>query len=224
MIAVKVGGPRRSARAPKPDRVRAVDVRLVVDRSRPMNWMFGTLNFRNPLIQAVYRVPKRRQPALAAQISDPGDLVVGAVEEDLQLLAGERALARVLLVLLVMAGAVPVVHDLAGVRAKCLLTDGVPAVAGVGEVVAEQPQAVLVGADGQATQVVLRTEVAEELVDVTDRPRPRHLVAVPDEPGNHTCPAVDGRERQVPGQLLVPPPGQHVVEDLISTVARGDPA
>ena len=113
-----------------------------------------------------HRVPERRQPALPAQRADAFDLVVGAVEEDLQLLAGERALLRVLLVVLVVPGGVPLVDDLDRVGAEGVLADRVPPVAGVGEVVAEQLERVLVGPDCGASEVVLAAQVAEELVDV----------------------------------------------------------
>ncbi|WP_308258977.1 hypothetical protein [Pseudonocardia sp. H11422] len=66
--------------------------------------------------------------------------------------------------------------------------------------------------------MALSSEITEELIDVTHRPCPRHLVAVIKEPRNHACPGVDRRERQVPRQLLVPPPRQHVRQDLIGAI------
>jgi hypothetical protein len=52
-IAEKIGGPSRPLPGPVPEAVRAVDVRLVRDPSRPVNRFFGSLDLRNPRIEAV---------------------------------------------------------------------------------------------------------------------------------------------------------------------------
>ena len=67
------------------------------------------------------RVAERRQPALAAPAADPGDLLVGVVEEGLQLVPGERALARVGLVVLDVHRGVPLVDHLDRMGAEPLL-------------------------------------------------------------------------------------------------------
>ena len=66
--------------------------------------------------------------------------------------------------------------------------------------------------------MVLAAQVAEELVDVGGGPGPRHLVAVLEEPGHQPGPGVDGGQREVAGQLLVPPAVEHVLDDLVGPV------
>jgi hypothetical protein len=64
----------------------------------------------------------------------------------LQLVEGERALDRVILGLLDVDGGVPFVRDLDRVGAEPVLALAGPAVGGVGEVEAQQPDRLLVTA------------------------------------------------------------------------------
>jgi hypothetical protein len=118
------------------------------------------------------------QPALAPGRTDPGDLVVGVVEEGLQLIQGERALDRVALGLLDVHGGVPLVHHLDRVGAEPRFALAGPAVGGVGQVDAQQPDRFLVAAQGGAAQSADRAQIAEPLVQQRRAPGPWERVRV----------------------------------------------
>ena len=59
-----------------------------------------------------------------------------------------------------------------------------------------------------------RAQITEVLLHVRRRPPPRELVDVRDEPAHVAGPLLNRGELQVPRQLLVPPPLQHLLHDL----------
>ena len=67
------------------------------------------------------RVAERAQPPLAARAADPGDLLIGVIEQALQLINGERPPGRVALGVLGVHGDVPLVAHLDRVRPEPLL-------------------------------------------------------------------------------------------------------
>lgn len=154
------------------------------------------------------------QPALFSGVRDNGDLVVGMVEEVLQLLFGERALLGILFVVLDVSGGVPREEHLRWVRAESLLAYSVPAVVGIGDVGAEQPKAVLIAADCGLAAALDTPEVGEEFLDDGRCPRPGVLIGVGDEPPNQADTAVDGVVVEVAAQLLVAPAVQHFLDGL----------
>ena len=59
-----------------------------------------------------------------------------------------------------------------------------------------------------------RAEVTEILLDMLRCPVPGELVHMVDEPADTCDSLVDRVELEVPGELLVAPPGQHVLKRL----------
>lgn len=159
-----------------------------------------------------------RPDDLCGQADGPGDLIVGTVEEVLQFLPGERPLVRCLLVLLGVPRGIPLEAHLGRVSSKQPFAQRIPPVSGVDEVPAEHPDGVLVRPHRGLPQVVLGSQIAEELVDMLHRPPPRHLVAVRHESTDQTFAAIDGGWREIPGQLLPAPTREHLFQDLICRV------
>jgi hypothetical protein len=85
------------------------------------------------------RVPVRRERTLALGPDRPLHLLIGVVEEPLQLVPGERACLRIALVVVEMRDRVPLVADRHRVGAEQLLALHRPAVAAISEILAEQP-------------------------------------------------------------------------------------
>jgi hypothetical protein len=161
------------------------------------------------------RVAEGRQPPLASGRPDLADLVIGVVEERLQLVPGERPLARVTLGVLDVHRGIPLVHDLRRVGAEPGLALGRPAVGRVGGVLAEQPDRQLVAAQRGAAQAAHRPQVGHPVIDQLRRPRPRERIGMGGERADDLLPALHRGERQPPGQLLVPPAVQHRGERLL---------
>ena len=157
------------------------------------------------------RVPVGGQCALAFRPHRTVDLLVGVVEEPLQLLAGERAGLRIALVVVEMRDRVPLVADRHRMHPwpELLLTHRSPAVAGVAEVLAEQPQIGLVAADRRRRQMRLRHQRLRPLVDMPRQPTPRVLVGELDEPAHQPLPRRDGVFPQPARRLLGTPAAQH---------------
>ena len=112
-----------------------------------------------------------RQPTLACRSGDHRDLVVGVVEEVLQLVLGERSLGWRLFVVLYVRGRVPLEEDLGRVGAESLLAHTVLAIVGMADVGAEHPQLVLITADRRLPAARHRAQVTEELLDHRRGPR-----------------------------------------------------
>jgi hypothetical protein len=111
-------------------------------------------------------VPERRQPSLAASAEDAGDLLIGAIEQGDQLLAGERPLARVGLGIGIgdVYGGVPLVHHLDWMRAEPLLALGRPLIGRIDEIGAERVHGLLVVAQCRALQIADRPQITQPLV------------------------------------------------------------
>jgi hypothetical protein len=105
-------------------------------------------------------VAERRQPALAAGVPRSGDLVVGLVEQPLQLRFGERPADRVAFIVAAVAGGVPGETDLDGVAAEPPLALVDPAVAAIRQISEKRPDCAFVAADGRADPLVLVAQVA----------------------------------------------------------------
>lgn len=79
----------------------------------------------------------------------------------------------------------------------------VPAVVWVGDVRAEQAEAVLIAADRGLAAALDAAEICDEFLDDGRCPRPGELVGVRDEPTNQADSAVDGVVVEVAAQLLL---------------------
>ena len=128
-------------------------------------------------------VPIGGQSALALSLDRALDLVVGVVQELLQLLAGERSRLRIALVVVEMGDGVPLVADRHRVlaRPELGLACGDPAVSTVAEVLAEQAQIRLVAPNRRRRQVLLPGQRLCPLLNVRRPPPPRVLVGERDE-------------------------------------------
>ncbi|MEV4895111.1 hypothetical protein AB0K48_37610, partial [Nonomuraea sp. NPDC055795] len=120
-------------------------------------------------------VPEGRQPALAAAVSRLGHLLVGIVEEALQLIDGEGPLLRSGLDLLNVGCGVALVDDLDRVCAEAFLADRHPVVGGVDHVLAERAQCILVGPQCRVLAAVDRPQVTEPFIGVLGRPDTRRM-------------------------------------------------
>ena len=100
------------------------------------------------------RVPVGGQRPLALRAHGPVDLVVGVIQERLQLLAGERPRFRAALIPVEVGDRVPLVADRhrVGTRPELVLAGGTPAIPAITEVLAEQPQVRLVAPDRRRSQ------------------------------------------------------------------------
>jgi hypothetical protein len=157
------------------------------------------------------RVPVGRQRALAFRAHRALDLLVGVVEEPLQLLTGERSRFGIALIVVQVGDRVPLVADRHRMhpRPELLLAHSDPAVTGVAQVFAEQPQVGLVAADRRGRQMRLGHQRQGPLVHVPGQPLPRVLVGEPDEPAHQPLPRRDGVLAQPARRLLGPPAAQH---------------
>ena len=153
------------------------------------------------------RVPVGRQRALALAPRRALDLLVGVVQEPLQLLAGERPRLRAALVVVQVRDRVPLMADRHRVppRAERLLARRRPAVPCVHQELGELPQRALVGADRRRRQVLLGRQVQRPLVHVPRRPRPRVLASELAEPPHQPLPVRDRVLPQPPRRLLGTP-------------------
>jgi hypothetical protein len=70
----------------------------------------------------------------------------------------------------------------------------------------------LVGADGRERQVQDRAFMGEELIGITDRPVPGKMPGVVGEPADQALTSPDRAGREIPGQLLLFPAREHVLE------------
>ena len=100
-------------------------------------------------------------------------------------------------------------------RAEPLLADPVPAIVRIGNVRSEPAKGRLVGADGRVAQLVDRAQIPEILLDMGRRPVPGKLVHMIHEPPNAGDALIDRVELKVPGQLLVAPAREHVLQRLL---------
>ena len=147
----------------------------------------------------------------------PLDLLVGVIKESLQLAAGERPCLRAALVVVQVRDGVPLVADRHGVhaRAERLLACRRPAITGVAQVLAEQPQLGLVAADRRRSQVTLAGQRQRPVLDVPRSPVPRVLVREGDERTDQPLPRRDRGVPQPAGLLLRPPPVQHRLDHRV---------
>jgi hypothetical protein len=67
-------------------------------------------------------------------------------------------------------------------------------------------------------RVLHAAQIPEELIHVDRRPLPRILIRGLLEPRHQPLPAFDSAKRQIPAQLLIPPPGEHLGEHDILRV------
>lgn len=164
-----------------------------------------------------------RQPALAAPVAGRGHLLVGVVEEVLQLIDGEGPLLGPGLDFLDMGRGVALMHDLDRMRAEALLADLCPAVGRIDDVLAEGTQCVLVGAQRRVRAAVHRAQVGEPFVGVLGRPLPRECLGMPEKDAKAAGPFVDRREGEIPGRLLIAPAVHHRFEHLLLGVQQCHP-
>ena len=163
------------------------------------------------------RIPVGRQRALPLAPRRAFDLLVGVVQEPLQLLAGERPRLRASLVVVQVRDRVPLMADRHRVLpgAERLLARFRPAVPCVHQELGELPQRALVSADRRRRQVLLGRQVQRPLVHVPRRPRPRVLAGELAEPPYQPLPVRDRVLPQPPRRLLGTPPRQHRLEHRV---------
>ena len=139
------------------------------------------------------------------------DLLVGVVEEPLQLLPGERARFGIALVVVEVRDGVPLVHDRDRMHLRPELPPARrnPPVAAVTQVAVEQPQAALVAADRGRRQVLLGAQRQRPLVHMRRCPVPRVLVGELAEPTHQPLPRPDRILPQTARRLLRSPALQH---------------
>lgn len=159
-------------------------------------------------------VPHSRQHALTALRADLLYPTVGAVEQSLHFVVGQRAPAGPALEVADVHHRVPLVQDLHRDLPEPLLTRAEPAVARIGDVAAEQPQRQLV-ATGSRHRHRLRTGVqaGKERLRLGRLPLPRVLIRELGEPPNQRQTWPDRARPQEPRALLLLPPSQHRRED-----------
>src|SRR5680860_796972 len=93
------------------------------------------------------RIPVGGHSTLSSGAGGPFDLIVGIVQESLQLLARERSRLRAAFVVVQVRDRVPLVTDRHRELAASILTRAHPAVAGIGQILAEQAQISLIATD-----------------------------------------------------------------------------
>lgn len=158
------------------------------------------------------RVAVGRLPTLLAGGLDEFDLVVGAVEELLELFFAEGALGRPAFEFLHVRCGVPLVVDLGRMGTKALFADPVPAIIGVGDIGREVTQCGLVGAQSRVTQVSDQAQSPEILLDMGRRPMPRKFIHMIHEPADVPDALVNRVELEVSRELLVAPAIKHLIE------------
>ena len=154
------------------------------------------------------RVTERGQPALARRRRRPLDVIVGGVQERLQLGPGQRAPLRPALVLGRVHGGVALVAHLDRPGADLLLALRDPAVPRVAHVPEEDRQRALIRADRRMRPPARR----DPLFHLRGRPLPRPGAGERGEPAHQPDPALDQRPAQPPRRLLAAPALQHRLE------------
>jgi hypothetical protein len=124
------------------------------------------------------RVPVGGQRPLPLRMHGAVHLVIGVVQEPLQLFPGERPRFRVPLVTVKVRDRVPLMTDRHRMRpvTEFPLAGSCPPVAAVAQVLAEQPQVHLVAANRRRGQAPLAHQRLRPLIDVRRPPAPRVLV------------------------------------------------
>lgn len=77
------------------------------------------------------------------------------------------------------------------------------------------PQRRLMGTERRVRDTAYRSLVSEVLIDQRRRPTPRILVDRLLEPPNEADPLINRRDLQIPRQLLIPPPREHLLDRLL---------
>ena len=77
------------------------------------------------------------------------------------------------------------------------------------------PQRRLMGTQRRMRDTTYRSLVSEVLIDQRRRPTPRILVDRLQEPPNEADPLINRRDLQIPRQLLIPPPCEHLLDRLL---------
>lgn len=163
------------------------------------------------------------QRPLAAPANGPLDLIVGVVQEQLDLLTRHRAPLGPALVVDQVREGVPLVTHLDWVDAETGLTLGGPLVVRRGDVVAEQPQRGLIATDGRLRTLQLRRQVHRPLIDMRGCPLPRVLACEVSETPDDLLPIVDRLGLKAPAAtLLARPPLQHRIEDRVLGMQQRD--
>src|SRR6476661_8855870 len=131
-----------------------------------------------PLSAATTRTRARSTPAVLVASA----LLVGVVQEPLQLIPRERPGLTVALVLVQVRNRVPLVTDRHRKRAERLLARPDPAIPTIGQILAEQPRIGLIAADRRRREMVLGGQRQRPLIHVRRTPLPRKLVGECQEP------------------------------------------
>ena len=135
-------------------------------------------------------------------------MIIGGIEERLQLGPGQRAAPRAALIAGHMHRGVPLVHDLHRAGTDLLLALRHPAVPRITRIRQEQRHRSLIRADGRVRPSAFR----DPRLDLPGRPLPREPAREYAEPADYPFPPVDQRPGQAPGGLLAPPALQHRLE------------
>ena len=131
------------------------------------------------------RVAEHRLPALLSARASMVGAIVGVVEEGLYLFPRQWPDRRACLVIAGVDRGVPLMADLHRMSAEQFLASLDPAVAAVGQVVAEQRDRVLIRADRAVrARLVAGDQLGRPLLDIGGRPLPRQAPAEHGEPAH----------------------------------------
>src|SRR5207244_1421662 len=105
--------------------------------------------------------------------SDRAHPSVGMVEERLQLVAGEGAVARPAFEIGSVGDGVPLMADLGRHRPEAVLAFGQPPIAGIADIVLKEPEGDVVKADRGMCEASLADDRRRPLLDILGGPLPR---------------------------------------------------
>jgi hypothetical protein len=155
-------------------------------------------------------------PALLGPGPDGHDVVVGRVEERLELDPSQRTPSGPSLVLGGVHRHVLGPTDLARDRAELGQARRCPAIGGVASEVAECADGELVAADRRMGQLLVRAQFADPVLEVPGQPLPWPDLSMLAEPAHQALAGVDGVLVEGSRQLLITPALQHRLECFAS--------
>ena len=174
------------------------------------------------------RIPVSGQRPLAPRADRPVNLIIGVIQEQLQLLPGKRPRLRPALIPVQVRDRVPLMADRhrMGARPELALARRGPAIPAIAQVLAEQPQVRLVTPDRRQGQPPLGHQRLRPLLHVRRAPVPRVLVGERQEPADQPLPRRDRVLPQPRDPRLAEGPGRgpsHFAERGEGVVELGRP-
>ena len=166
------------------------------------------------------RVAEGRTAALTTEFAGDDDLIVGVVEERLQLVAAERPLCRPRLDGADVRCGVLVQTDLNRMGAEQPLALSRPAVRRIRDEPAELPEGALQPSQRGMTDPPMDPQIREPLVGELRAPPPRPLIGMRVKSANRVLPRRDGVKAQGARELLRTPAVEHGLEHLLRGMAQ----